>query len=167
MGRRVFRHMIDVGFIDRVRGGIGVHDVLKGGVIKGEGFTGFSIVQIRVCRGIWRGWITCGSVSGWMLEVRVCVMGIDSPFGWRGGSGGGIVLFDLLDGHITQKFVDVGRKKDGSRRPSGAGAASGRGSGRFPRGNGGDIRRAIEVRSVDLVEFLCWHVNATIGGTCG
>ena len=136
MGRRVFRHMIDVGFIDRVRGGIGIHDVLKGGVIKGEGFTGFSIVQIRVCRGIWGGWITCGSVSGWMLGVRVCVMGIDSPFGWRGGSGGGIVLFELLDGHITQKFVDVGRKKDGSRRPSGGGGASGRGSGRFPRGNG-------------------------------
>ena len=32
----VFGDMIDVGFIDRVRGGIGVHDVLKGGVIKGE-----------------------------------------------------------------------------------------------------------------------------------
>ena len=46
--------MIDVGFIDRVRGGIGVHDVLKGGVIIGEGFTGFSIVKIRVSRGIWR-----------------------------------------------------------------------------------------------------------------
>ena len=46
--------MIDVGFIDRVRGGIGVHDVLKGGVIKGEWLTGFSVVQIRVCRGIWR-----------------------------------------------------------------------------------------------------------------
>ena len=45
--------MIDVGFIDRLRGGIGVHDVLKGGVIKGEGLTGFSVVQIRVCRGIW------------------------------------------------------------------------------------------------------------------
>ena len=42
MGRRVFRHMIDVGFIDRVRGEISVDDVLKGGVIKGEGFTGFS-----------------------------------------------------------------------------------------------------------------------------
>ena len=55
--------------------------------------------------------------------------GIDSPFGWRGGC---IVLFELLDGHITQKFVDVGRKKDGSRRPSGGGSASGRGSGRFP-----------------------------------
>ena len=27
--------------------------MLKGGVIKGEGFTGFSVVQIRVCRGIW------------------------------------------------------------------------------------------------------------------
>ena len=53
MRRRVFRHMIDVGFIDRVRGGIGIHDVLKGGVIKGEGFTGLSVVQIRVCRGIW------------------------------------------------------------------------------------------------------------------
>ena len=40
--------MIDVGFINRVGGGIGIHDVLKGGVIKGEGFTGFSIVQISV-----------------------------------------------------------------------------------------------------------------------
>ena len=48
-------------------------------------------------------------------------MGIDSPFAWSGGSGSGIVLFELLDGHITQKFVDVGRKKDGSRRPSGVG----------------------------------------------
>ena len=102
--------MIDVGFIDRVRGGIGIHDVLKGGAIKGEGFTGFSVVQIRVCRGIWRGSITCGSVSGGMLGVSICVMAIDSPFGWRGGSGGGIVLFELLDGHITQKFVDVGKK---------------------------------------------------------
>ena len=91
-------------------------------------------------------------------------MGIDSPFGWRGGSGGGIVLFELLDAHITQEFVNVGRKKDGSRRPSGGGCASGRGSGRFPRGDGGDIRRPVEVGSVDLVEFLCWHVNATIGG---
>ena len=113
--------MVDVGFIDRVRGGICVYDVLKCGVIKGESFTGFSFVQIRVCRVIWRGWITCGSFSGGMLGVRVCVMGIDSPFGWRSGSGGGIVLFELLDGHITQKFVDVGRKKDGSRRPSGVG----------------------------------------------
>ena len=84
--------MIYVGFIDRVRGGIGVHDVLKGGVIKGEGLTGFSVVEIRVWRGIW-GWITRGSVSVCLLGVRVCVMGIDSPFGWRGGSGGGIVLF--------------------------------------------------------------------------
>ena len=125
--------MINVGFIDRVRRGIGVHDVLKGGVIKGEGFTGFSVVQIMVCCGIWRGWITCGSVSGRMLGVRVCVMGIDSPFGWRGGSGGGIVLFELLDGYITQKFVDVGRKKDGARRPSGVGSSSGRGSGRSPK----------------------------------
>ena len=43
--------MIDVGFIDRERGGIGIHEVLKGGVIKGEGFAGFSVVQIRVCMG--------------------------------------------------------------------------------------------------------------------
>ena len=84
-----------------------------------------------------------------MVGVRVCVMGIDSPFGWRVGSGGGIMLFELLDGHITQKFVDVGRKKDGSRRPSGGLSASGRGSGRFPRGNGGDIRRPSEVVSCD------------------
>ena len=35
-------------------------------------------------------------------------MGIDSPFGWRGRSGGGIVFFELLDGHITQMLA--GRK---------------------------------------------------------
>ena len=155
--------MIDVGFIDRVRGGIGVHDVLKRGVIKGEGFTGFSIVQIRNLEGLDHLWeCQWGDARG-----EVCVMGIDSPFGWRGGSGGGIVLFQLLDDHITQKFVDVGRKVDGSRRTSGGGSASGRGSGRFPRGKCGDIRRPIEVGSVDLVELLCWHVNPTIGGTCG
>ena len=39
MGGRMFRHMIDVCFIDSVRGQIGIHEVLKGGVIKGEGFT--------------------------------------------------------------------------------------------------------------------------------
>ena len=109
MGRRMFRHMIDVGFIDRVRGGIGVHDVLKGGVIKGEGFTGFSIVQIRVCRGIWRGWITCGSVSGERLGVRVCVMGIDSPFGCRGGSGGGIVLTEFRQPLQVQSHLEMPR----------------------------------------------------------
>ena len=86
---------------------------------------------------------------------EVLCHGIDSTFGWRGGSGGGIVLFELFDGHITQEFVDVGRKKDGARR---------RGRGRLPRGNGGDMRRPIKVGSVDLVEFLSWHVNATIGG---
>ena len=102
-----------------------------------------------------------------MLGVWVCVMGIDSPFGWRGGSGCGIVPFELLDGHITQKFVDVGRKKDGSRRPPGSGSTRRRGRSWLPRGNGGDIRRPIEIGSVNLVEFLCWHVNATIGGTCG
>ena len=138
MGRRVFRHMIDVEWC-----------------------------QDQGLQWNLEGWITCGSVSGRLLGVRVCVMGIDSPFEWRGGSDGCIMLFELLDGHITQKFVDVGRKKDGSRRPSGGGSASGRGSGRFPRGNGGDIRSPIDVGSVDLVELLCWHVNATIGGTCG
>ena len=112
------------------------------------------------------GWITCGSVSGWLLGVRVCVMGIDSPFGWRCGSGG-IVLFELLDGHITQKFVDVGRKVDGYRRPSGGWSARRRCIDRFPSGKGGDSRRPVEVGSMDLIEFLCWHVNATIGGTCG
>ena len=91
-------------------------------------------------------------------------MGIDSPFGWRGGSGGGIVLFELLDGHISQEFVDIGRKEDGVRRPSGVESASRRGRGRLPRGNGGDRRRPSEVGSVDLVEVLSWHVNATIGG---
>ena len=40
----MFRHMIDVGFINRVGGGIGIHDVLKGGVIKDEGFTRLSVV---------------------------------------------------------------------------------------------------------------------------
>ena len=92
-------------------------------------------------------------------------MGINSNFGGSGGSGGGIVLFELLDGHITQEFVDVGRTEDGARRPSGVGFASRRGRDRFPRGSGGDRRRPIEVGSVDLVEFLSWHVNATIGGT--
>ena len=91
-------------------------------------------------------------------------MGIDSPFGWRGGSGGSIVLFKLLDGHITLEFVDVGRKEDGARRLSADWSARRRGRDRFPRGNGGDRRRPIEVGSVDLVEFLSWHVNAAIGG---
>ena len=113
------------------------------------------------------GWITCGSVSGCLIWVRVCVMGIDSPVGWRCGSSGGIVLFELLDGHITQKFVDVGRKVDGARRPSGVGYASRRGIERLPWGKGGDIRRPIEVGSMDLVEFLCWHVNAAIRGARG
>ena len=91
-------------------------------------------------------------------------MGIDSPFGWRGGSGGGIVLFELFDGHITQEFVDNGRKEDGAKRPSGVGSATWRGRGRLPRGTSGGRRRPIEVGSVDLVEFLSWYVNATIGG---
>ena len=154
--------MIDVGFMDRVRGGIGVHDVLKGGVIKVKASQG-SVLSRSGSAGDSGGWITCGSVSGCLLGVRVCVMGIDSPFWWRGGSGGGIVLFELLDGHITQEFVDVGRKEDGARRPSGGGSARRRERGRLPRGKGGDRRRPIEVGSVDLVEFLSWHVNATIG----
>ena len=98
----------------------------------------------------------CGSVSGWLLGVRVCLMGIDSPFGWRCGSGGGIVLFELLDGHITQKFVDVGMKVDRPRRPSGGGSARRRCIERFPRGKGGDSRGAVEVGSMALIEFLCW-----------
>ena len=124
------------------------------------------IRPVKLCHLQWTlgGWITCGSVSGWQHGVGVGVMGIDSPFGWRGGSGGGIVLFELLDGNITQEFVDVGRKKDGAMRPSGVGSASKRGRDRLPRGNSGDRRRPIEVGSVDLVEFLSWHVNATIGG---
>ena len=91
-------------------------------------------------------------------------MGIGSPFGRRWGSSGGIVLFELLDGHITQKVVDVGRKVDGVRRLSGGGSARRRGIDGFPRGKGGDSRRPIEVGSMNLVEFLCWHVNATICG---
>ena len=46
-------------------------------------------------------------------------MGINSQIWGRVGSGGGIVLFELLDGHITQEFIYVGRKKDGAGRPSG------------------------------------------------
>ena len=49
----------------------------------------------------------------------------------------------------------------------GVGLPMGPGNCRFPRSNGGDIRRPIEVGSVDLIEFLSWQVNATIGGTCG
>ena len=63
---RVFRHMIDVGFVDRVRGGIGIHQMLKGGVIKGEGFIGLSVVQISVYRRIWR----VGSLLG--VSVGFC-----------------------------------------------------------------------------------------------
>ena len=72
-------------------------------------------------------------------------MGIDSLFGWRCGSGGGIVLFELLDGHITQKFVDVGRKVDGSRTPSGVGSARRRCIDTFPRGKVGDSRRLLRL----------------------
>ena len=63
--------MLDVGFIDRVGGGRGIHDVLKGGVIKGEGFTGVSVVQIRVFRGLWGVGspvgVSEGGCSGWGL----------------------------------------------------------------------------------------------------
>ena len=91
-------------------------------------------------------------------------MRIDSPFGWSGGYGGGIVLVEILDGQITQKFVDVSRKVDGSMRHSEVRSARRRCSGRFSGGYGGDIGRPIEVGSMDLVELLCWHVNANIGG---
>ena len=62
-------------------------------------------------------------------------MGIDRTFGWRCGSGGSIVLLELLDGHITQKFVDVGRKVDGARRVSGGGLPE-----------GGELRGFLQVR---------------------
>ena len=91
-------------------------------------------------------------------------MSTDSPSGWRCGSHGGIMLLELLDGHITQKFVDVGRKVDGARGLSGGGSARMRGIDRFPRGKGGDSSRPVEVGSMNLVEFLCRHVNATICG---
>ena len=100
-----------VSFIDRVRGRIGIHDVHKGGVIKAEGFTGFSIVQIRVCRGIWGGWITRGSVSGWLVGGRVCVMSINSP------SGGGVdlvvalcFLSSLMATSLKSLYMLAGRK---------------------------------------------------------
>ena len=44
MGGRVFRHMIYVCFVDRVVGGLGIHEVVKDGVIKGEGCTGLTVV---------------------------------------------------------------------------------------------------------------------------
>ena len=72
-------------------------------------------------------------------------MSIDGTLGWRCGSSGGIVLFELLDGHITQKFVDAGRKVDGARRLSGGGSVRRRGIDRIPRGKGGDSRRPIEL----------------------
>ena len=87
-------------------------------------------------------------------------MGIYSPFGGRVGSGGGIVLFELLDGHITQEFVNVGRKKDGARRPSGGGSTRRRGRGRLPRGNGGDIRRPIDGSVVPPDELAVITVTA-------
>ena len=62
--------MIDVGFIDRVRGRIGVHDVLKGGVIKGEGFTGSAGESGGVGSpvGLSVGMLGVGSVS-WVLRA--------------------------------------------------------------------------------------------------
>ena len=44
MGGRVSRHMIYVCFVDRVVEGVGIHEVVKGGFIKGEGFTGLTVV---------------------------------------------------------------------------------------------------------------------------
>ena len=125
MRGRVFRHVRDVCFVDRVMGEVGIHEMLKGGVIKGEGFTGLMVGQIIVYRGIWRGLITGGSVSGLLIGLRVSVIGIDCPFGWRCGSSSDIVLLELLDRHIIQKFVDAGRKVDGARRPSGVGSQEG------------------------------------------
>ena len=95
--------MIDVGFIDRVRGGIGVHDVLKGGVIKGEGLTGFSVVQIRVSRRIWRGWITCVSVSGWLLGVGSVSWVLTALFG--GGVDLVVALLSCILSLWTPKII--------------------------------------------------------------
>ena len=58
-------------------------------------------------------------------------MSIDIPFGWRCGSNSGIMLFELLDDDITQKFVDIGWKVDGARRHSGGVSARRRGIDRF------------------------------------
>ena len=160
--------MIDVCFVGREIRGVGIHEMLKGGVIKGEGFIGLSVVQIIVYMGIWRGWLTGGSVSRLLVRWRVSVMGIDSPFGWRCGSSSGIVLLEFLYGHITQQFVNIGRWVDGSRRHSGVGCPgdgcptrSGRKT--FPRGKGVDMRGLIEVNSMNPVEFLSKDVNSTIG----
>ena len=101
--------MIDVCFVGREIRGVGIHEMLKGGVIKGEGFTGLSVVQIIVYMGILRGWLTGGSVSRLLVRWRVSVMRIDSPFGWRCGSSSGIMLLEFLYGHITQQFVNIGR----------------------------------------------------------
>ena len=125
----------------------------QGSVLSRSGSTGESGGLDHLCE--------CQWVAA---RVRVCDMGIDNPFGWRCGSGGGIVCFELLDGHITQKFVYVGRKLDGSRRPSGGRSARRRCIDRFPRGKGRDSRRPVEVGSMNLIKFLCWHVNATICG---
>ena len=156
MGGRVSRHMIDVGFVDRVMGGAGIHETFKGRVIKGEGLQGSLLAQSLSPGNL-------ESFSGCLIRLRVSVMGIDSPFGWRCGSSSGIVLLELLDGHITQNFVS--RKVDGARRPSGVGSPSRRRIDRFPRGKGGDSRRPIEVGRMNLVEFISWHVNSTIDGT--
>ena len=67
---------------------------------------------------------------------------------WRGGSGGGIVLFELLDGHITQEFVDVDRKDDGARRPSGVG---------LPVGGEGIGFLGVKVKTEgDLLRLVVW-----------
>ena len=100
----------DVCFVDRVVGGVGIHDMLKGGVTKGEGFTGLSVVQIIVYRRICREWLTSGSVIGLLIGMKVGVTGTDSPFWWRCGSCSGIMFLELLDGHITQKFLNVSRR---------------------------------------------------------
>ena len=70
--------MIDVGFIDRVRGAIGIQDVLKGGIIKGEGFTGFMLSRSGSA-GESGGVGSPVGVSVGMLVVRVCVMGDRIP----------------------------------------------------------------------------------------
>ena len=75
MGGRVFRHMIYVGFVDRVRGGIGIHEMLKGGVFKGEGF------MIQFPREMDENWVRYGlaklgqisRLPNWQKIVVLCV----------------------------------------------------------------------------------------------
>ena len=112
--------MVDVGFIDRVRWRIGIHDVLKGGVIKGEGFTGFSVVQIRVYRGIWGGgWGGGGGGGGSPVGESVGVCSGEGSVSWvlTAQLGGGVdlvvalcFLSSLMATSLKSLYMLAGRK---------------------------------------------------------